>query len=890
MVALFVVCALLPVAAALIVAYSQVHQALVTQRTSQLRDAAAAYGTALVDRLNAADAVARAGAISAEAGYFRAGVALERGVVRKLFGAQTRLPDLRQPAQMEARLAGGGSGLVVLRQNDGSAAVWLLRDHAGRRLMLELDPKYLWSVEDLPYLTDLCVLAADGAPMTCTRALPASTYTAATSRLAAGLRGELAWNGEGERYLSGFNEVFLRGRFGSGTWTIIATQSEAHALAPVKTVGGLVVPVVLLALLGAALLGMVQVRRALAPLGTLANAADRIGAGDFATRVPAARDDEFGALAGTINTMSLHLGRQFASLAAHSEIDAAILAGVDMPRIVAIVLRRVAEISPAERHFVLLADHETANVYMVHGTQGASLLELPEAEVARLLAAAGGANSLHGIAGRSVFALPIAVDGKLAGALVLAYDSERQPAPEEVPLLRDLADRVAVALATARRDRELQRQAHFDSLTELPNRLLGLNELSRAVAAAERSGRLLAVLFVDLDGFADINDSAGHSAGDQLLAQAAARLRRCVRKSDIVARLGGDEFAVVLPELNDAADAAKAARNVIETLSAPFQVGTRVFVSACVGIALYPSDGETAEELLRHADLAMYHAKSAGRGEFAFFEPVMNADIRRRIEMERELRAALDDSQFVLHYQPQVDVKSARIVGAEALIRWMHPQRGLVPPLQFIAFAESSGMIEDLGRWALRAAVAQFVTWRAQGVEIDHVSVNVSPRQFRNPNFTATVAGALREYLMPASALRLEITESAVMDHTAAEANLAGLTELGVRLELDDFGTGYSSLAHLQRLPIATIKVDRAFVRNIATDPSAHAVVRATIDMAHALGKVVVAEGVEYAAQLALLRKMNCDLVQGYYISAPLTAPALVELLHMRSPTNAVPD
>jgi len=286
----------------------------------------------------------------------------------------------------------------------------------------------------------------------------------------------------------------------------------------------------------------------------------------------------------------------------------------------------------------------------------------------------------------------------------------------------------------------------------------------------------------------------------------------------------------------------------------------------------------------------MYHAKSAGRGEFAFFEPVMNADIRRRIEMERELRTALDESQFVLHYQPQVDLKSARIVGAEALIRWMHPQRGLVPPLQFIAFAESSGMIEDIGRWALRAAVAQFVTWRAQGVELDHISVNVSPRQFRNPNFTAMVAGALREYLMPAPALRLEITESAVMDHSAAAANLAGLTELGVRLELDDFGTGYSSLAHLQRLPIATIKVDRAFVRNIATDPSAHAVVRATVDMAHALGKSVVAEGVEYAAQLALLRKMNCDVVQGYYTSPPLTAAALVEFLHVRSPTNAVPD
>ena len=606
-------------------------------------------------------------------------------------------------------------------------------------------------------------------------------------------------------------------------------------------------------------------------------------------RVPEARD-EFGELASAFNAMSSRLGRQFNSLAAHAEIDAVILSGTDLARVIAIVLRRMAELVPAERYHLLLAEHEADCIYAVHSTAGPSELELPDADVRRLLAAPDGAQGLHGISGRSVYALPIILRNALAGVLALAYDDERQPGPDEIPPLRDLADRVAVALATAGRERELDHRAHYDSLTELPNRRLGLDALARAVGAAERNRRSLAVLFVDLDGFSDVNDSAGHAAGDELLVQAAARLRNCVRKSDIVARLGGDEFAVVLPEVRDAADAARAARKIVEALSAPFQVGANVFLSAGVGVALYPSDGASAEELLRHADLAMYRAKSAGRGQVAFFEASMNAEIRRRVELERELRVALEEEQFVLHYQPQFDLRTGRIVGAEALIRWMHPQRGLVPPLHFIEFCEASGLIEEVGRWVLRAAAAQFVTWRAQGVAIGRVSVNVSPRQFRNPGFARSVAHVLRDYQMPAAALRLEIIETAVMDHDAVKANLVRLTALGVSLELDDFGTGYSSLAHLQRLPIAAVKLDRAFIRSIETNTNALAVVRAAIDMAHALGKSVVAEGVEHAGQVALLQKIGCDMMQGFLLSPPVTAEKFVEVLNAGAAESASVD
>jgi diguanylate cyclase (GGDEF)-like protein len=474
---------------------------------------------------------------------------------------------------------------------------------------------------------------------------------------------------------------------------------------------------------------------------------------------------------------------------------------------------------------------------------------------------------------------------ELGGAFVLGYDEDRGPDEEDILMLEKLGDRIAVALATARRDLELHRRAHYDSLTRLPNRLLGLEELARAVAASIRHRRGLAVLFVDLDGFSDVNDSLGHPAGDAVLVQVAQRLQTCVRKSDVVMRLGGDEFAVVVNELRDSADAALVARHAIKALAAPFELPEgRAHVSASVGIAVYPGDGSTAEDLLKHADLAMYHAKEQGPGGVVFFEASMNEEVRRRVELESELRQALDEAQFQLYYQPQFEFKSGRIVGAEALIRWIHPVRGLVAPGQFIGFAESSGLIDAIGQWVLKTACGQLVAWRTAGLPIDYVSVNVSPRQFQSSGFSGTVAEALQAFGVPANALHLELTESAVLGEQAApRANLAGLTALGTPLELDDFGTGYSSLAHLQRLPVSIVKLDIAFIRKIHEDASALAVVRAAIDMAHALGKAVIAEGVELAEQVTLLSQAGCDLIQGFYLSAALPADAFAALVRQRA-------
>ena len=902
-VALFVLCALVPVAATLLLAYDGVQSALLAQRMAALRGTASAYGMSLIDRLSVAEslgghtateiAAGRAPQASAYAGYFRAAAVLHPSGPRAVFGRTERLPDASQV---------GARRLLVVRTSPQEAAIWLVvRSDRAPPVALEIEPDFLWQdASDLPFLTDGCVFETKGTPLYCSRPLPESAFLAIRQQMVLQPRGEINWEESGGRYLASYSEVFLRGRFGADSWTVVAAQPEVHALAPVEAVKQLVVPVVLLGLLLAALLGLVQVRRTLEPLKALSDATARIAVRDFDVHLDVARDDEFGALARAFNSMSSRLALQFKALLAHAEIDAVMLSTVDLPRIAAIVLKRTAELVPSERRFLLLADPAAPGAYQLYSetAEGASCAAatISEEDTHRL---AGATNGLHfalsdswsrleglgHLPGRNLFVLPIPLGRKLGGAIVLGYDDERRPGGTDMSILWKLVDRVAVALTAAQRDLELHRRAYYDALTRLPNRVLAMEELERAVAQAARHKRVLAVLFIDLDGFSDVNDTLGHDAGDELLALAAERLRRCVRKSDLVARLGGDEFVVILPELAEAASASIAARHLIAELSEPFRLRAgEAFVSASIGVALFPNDAEKAEELLRHADLAMYNAKQTGRGQVTFFQASMNQEVRRRLELDRELREALARKEFELHYQPQLDLRSGQICGAEALIRWRHPARGLVRPIDFIAFAEASGLIEEIGQWVIGAACAQLAVWRADGLPIAHVSMNASPRQFRRPGLAATVEKILHEHDLPPGAVHLEITETALFDdQPAMNANLAALSELGIQLELDDFGTGYSSLSRLQRLAVAAVKLDGSFISTIERNVSAQAVVRAAIEMSHALGKYVVAEGVEDAAQMALLSTMGCDIAQGYHLSQPLPAAEFAEFVRQHA-------
>ena len=433
-----------------------------------------------------------------------------------------------------------------------------------------------------------------------------------------------------------------------------------------------------------------------------------------------------------------------------------------------------------------------------------------------------------------------------------------------------------------RRLDQLARQAFRDPLTSLPNRALFVDRLAHALTRTERRGELLAVLFLDLDRFKVINDSLGHSVGDQLLVGISQRLAVCLRPEDTIARLGGDEFAILLEDVKDASAAAAVAERLGAELQRPFVFeGRELFVTVSIGIALTISRRMTPEDILREADLAMYHAKARGKARHEVFDKSMNKPAQDRLGLELDLRHAITRGDFTLHYQPVVALDSGLITEVEALVRWKHPERGLLFPADFVALTEETGLIVPLGRWIITEACRQLQEWRAAGVVTPLVmSVNLSARQLQHLHLVDDVAHALEETRIDPGALRLEITETVVMQEAPSTlAKLEALKKLGVRLAIDDFGTGYSSLGYLKRFPVDTLKIDRSFVNGIGRDVEDTAIVRAVITVAKSLGLAVTAEGIENDAQLTELRALGCDRGQGYLFAKPISGDRIPELL-----------
>ncbi len=429
----------------------------------------------------------------------------------------------------------------------------------------------------------------------------------------------------------------------------------------------------------------------------------------------------------------------------------------------------------------------------------------------------------------------------------------------------------------------IRQLAYFDPLTRLPNRRMLQDRAQQALASAEREGNSLALLFVDLDHFKTINDSLGHSAGDQLLSEVAQRLTASVRRMDTVARLGGDEFVVLLAETT-LDGAAEVARKILDVVARPFLVEQHELgVTPSLGISLFPQDGRDFETLLKHADTAMYRAKESGRNAYQFFASEMNVAALERLVLENSLRQGLERGEFILYYQPQINVASGRIIGSEALVRWRHPKIGLVPPGKFIPAAEISGLIVSIGEWVLREACRQNRAWQDAGLPPISVAVNISSVQFRGGQLEGNVRSVLAETGMSAEFLELELTEGILMGGANETVEtLRRLSTLGVKLAIDDFGTGYSSLSYLKRFPVDKLKIDQSFVRDIVTDPDDWAIAKAVISMGHSLRLDVIAEGVEHAEQLEMLRDQGCDEVQGYYFSIPLPAQEFAELLRQQ--------
>ncbi len=444
--------------------------------------------------------------------------------------------------------------------------------------------------------------------------------------------------------------------------------------------------------------------------------------------------------------------------------------------------------------------------------------------------------------------------------------------------------RLAASLQTA--NAELVRMTLHDPLTQLPNRLLLEDRIGQAIEECRRAGTFCAVVFVDLDRFKTVNDTLGHHAGDELLRTIADRLRSLVRMEDTVSRISGDEFVVLLRRLSKTGDAATVARKMMESLHAPVRVQkSDLRITASLGVSLYPLHGDNADALIINADLAMYHAKSCGRNDVQVFAPTMSPFSRHRLELQNDLGKALESEQLVLHYQPKVDLQSGRITGAEALVRWRHPTRGLIAPNDFIPLAEDSGLIVPIGEWVMRQACIQNRQWQEQGLGKLRVAVNISAAQLRRGGLLHAVRGALGDSGLDPRCLELEITETVVMQNASeAIVMLETLSRLGVHLSVDDFGTGYSSFSYLKRLPLNTLKIDRTFVRDVSFDANDRAIVQAIVTLAHGLGLTVIAEGVENQAQLDYLRVVGADQYQGYLRSRPLPAEAFAGLLAEETP------
>ena len=906
--ALFVIAAFAPIAAMLALSVTRVNAAVEAALEETLAQDAKSYGMQRLDHLLRLqylleDAVladvlqnGSSSRTPERLNDFDAIVVLtERGSAERSFGT---MPGGVRWEQFGAALARGRT--VLTRLDNAPTQLLMLRQIAGkdgkpRTVIAALKMEHLWGRTDtFPAMTDFCVATAAGTVLNCSR--PIGLAPLDWNALSRGGARSLSWSEGREPVRASAWTLFMESRFADDDWVVLAIQPEAYALQAAHSFRAVFVQVTLLALLTVLLVSSSQIRRILVPLQQLLRGTFKVAGNDFDTRIEVGGRDEFGQLANAFNTMSARLGLQFRTFAAFADIDRTILTTLDLGRVADTASRCVKDLSGVDVVSVALIEPGTADRLRVYSAFDADRDPreplaftcdfTPIAACAPLHWSAapplpaGYVDLLRGSGAREFALLPFARGAFASGVVVLGHTSAKAVANESATQLAGVVDRLAIALAAVARDKKLHDQAHFDALTGLPNRYYLLKLLGQALARAQRQNVGVAALVVDLDNFKRANDTLGHGAGDRLLQAAAARIRGAVRDGDPVARLGGDEFAVVLDQFGDTRTVGALARKVIEVLSEPFEVeGQDMYLGASVGIAIFPTDSASADELLKQADTAMYRAKALGRGSFAFFEDRMNTEASERARVDRELRLALQRDELVLHYQPLLDLRTGRLRGAEALVRWQHPQRGLLAPGSFIAVAEESGLIDGIGTWVLERACEQLARWRGEQLDVAHVAVNVSSRQLQRSDFFARVLRTLERNSLPANTLVLEMTESLFTDAAAVEV-LRRLQEIGVKIAVDDFGTGYSSFAYLRTLPISILKLDRTFIVDVETNSAAATIAAAIVNMAQALGKEVVAEGVETDGQVAFLERSGCEVVQGYVVSRPVDAVAFAAFLH----------
>ncbi|MEJ2360430.1 MAG: EAL domain-containing protein [Gammaproteobacteria bacterium] len=909
---LFVLSSLLPVVAIAFFSFTYISDLLIKQSYKELQHSSKLYGMAVMDRLTYVDNEMRELTNRLKSKSFT-----EMDNRLKAYGqrqiSQMHTTNIKQidrlylqfvpeaslgPARFDS--SGGSKSYIYAHRNREGVTNVYLRQVLGRghgdtmaTLVAKLNNAYVWGAKNrLPFSTFLCVIENNTEQVLF---CPYPHYQPLLDKIKK-LQGltdsrKIAWhNAEGENLAAAW-DLFISSRFSGNGWKIISSKKKTAALLPVYAYQKIFPLVIGFSLLVVLLLSMIQVRRIMLPLELLVAATRRLAKYQFGVSVKVNSKDEFNELSDSFNAMAYRLEKQLNALKILSDIDRLILSCPDPEVVLASILDTAYKIITCDYIAVYFLDKEDAgkaSVYIKNVvTNSPARLErinIPELELAeisseqdvRLLELSQYSGQMFApLLGKNIACMQlrsIRLDNEARVVFCLCYRSAETMDSENNAIVSDIIDRLAVTLATADRDEKLYRQAHFDYLTGLPNRQLFNDRLEQHIIQARRKKEKIAVLYVDLDRFKNINDSLGHTSGDNLLRQVADRMRYCVRETDTVSRLGGDEFVVLLSNISSHNDASLIAENVISAVNRQFFINTReIFITTSIGIAVYPDDGLNNKELMAHADAAMYHAKESGQGSYKYFEESMNLELVQRIEMETALRYALEREEFQLYYQPQISLQTGEVISIEALIRWEHPQMGILLPGEFIPLAEESGLIEPIGEWVLRAACKQFQQWRKKCVEPLRLAVNISSRQFMRENFVGLVDEVINETGIMPEELELEITESLLLNENLKTRRIFDkLAQIGVQLAIDDFGTGYSSLSYLKRFAVHTLKIDRAFTMDIPEDEQATTLTLSIIAMAHALGMQVVAEGVENAAQVALLSEHQCDCVQGNYFSHPL--------------------
>lgn len=767
-----------------------------------------------------------------------------------------------------------------------------------------INPQWLWQLHEVvPEHALGCILNNELIPLTCTHPMDAKNLGLLADKLLYTKKGSMQVEVNDKSYIQTYWNNFNEESLLPPEWIVIVSAPASLALSPIGNFAIIFPLFLILAATLVLLLSFKQIQRVVIPLEKLREGTKNIANKQFNSPVILQSGDEFEELARSFNIMSSRLSKQFNALETMARIDRMILSTLDMRNIVETILFRMGHAVPCEEISILILDDKDpskAKLYFREAKLSSDIryneVTLKEEDL-----------TLFNKNRRSLFldksypkpiflsmllttdasflCLPIYLNDKLTAVIILGYSNEPNYTHEDLNQARDLADRVAVALSNAAWEEKLYKNAHYDSLTGLPNRLLFQDRIHHALKRADREKSQVALMFLDLDHFKTLNDSMGHTVGDEFLRETAIRLKSSVRNIDTIARLGGDEFTIILPDLHNSestiADVSAIASKILRKTAVPYKInGQEIVLTASIGIALYPTDANNYSDLLKVADAALYYAKGKGKSNYQFYSEDIDAEAKKLIKLENDLKRALIQNEFELYYQPRIDITTNTIVGAEALLRW-HADDRLISPKEFIPIAEDNGLILTLGEWVIKKATLACRQWHDLGFEHLVIAVNLSAHQFRDGNLPLRIETALHDARLHPGHLELEITESTLMaDMDKAIHILKQFRLSGMRIAIDDFGTGYSSLNYLKKFPVDILKIDQSFIRNIHNDRDNAAIVSAIITLALHLDLGIVAEGVETLEELNKLKQQACKEVQGFVFSKPLSEAEFLNYLY----------